>query len=167
MKVKNLFTIGYGNDPPETFTQRLENDEIQDVYDVRRPSSRSWNRAYYAGRKRYDYCVGQPPKNIGELIFGGTRYCSYWPLWFDDNKLHFGKPKDMSLEQYRVLIRDRAHQIVLENLASFIDGNRLDACLLCAEKSHIGCHRTIVAEELLLKLNKICDPDMEWQIRHI
>ncbi len=152
-----LFTAGYGNQPEPDFIARLKSYDVNFVFDVRRKESRSWNPAYFPGNSR-----------IG-LLFRRNRI-PYWPLLFFNPRYDLGNRLDTLADYENWLHSERNLIPFFESLAAFIEGNiGIIPCLLCAERSHEKCHRTIVAEQLLGYINEITSRDhtTSWIIKHI
>lgn len=142
-----LFTIGYGNQMPASFIERLKENKVNMVFDVRRAGSRSWLRDYYQG---YFHGI---ELNIHKLFIGAQ--ISYWPLPMLSNDCD-------SLDEYRYWIHHNEQAAcTLDNIAPFIDGNPIIACILCAEKDFRRCHRATVACELASRLNVLVEQECE------
>lgn len=153
-----LFTAGYGNQSEPHFVERLKSFNISLILDVRRKEARSWNPVYRPGYL-----------HIGDL-FKRNRIPYWFLLSYSPPRYDFGNRFD-TLAQYRDWIFSHPKaQRTLDNIAAFIEGNTaIIPCLLCAERSHQKCHRTIVAEELLKYINAITERDHStpWTIQHI
>jgi len=154
---RNLFTAGYGNQPEPDFIARLKQANVNFVMDVRRKESRSWNPAYRPG-----------DQNIG-ILFRRNRI-SYCPLLFHNPNYDFGNRFDTLAEYENWIHTERDLTPLFENLAAFVEGNTgIVPCVLCAERNHEKCHRTIFAEELLKYINGIAlsSNSRSWVIEHI
>ena len=152
-RIYTIHTAGYGNDTPAEFVERLHSARINYVLDIRRPDSGSWCSAYRPGY-------------MADLMRNARPFIFYWLLSLHGGLIHFGKEPEESMDDYRSRITDSLHRQVLDGLAVLIRSKRNSAyCIICSEKSHEKCHRTVFAEELLTRLNDTTDG--EWVIEHI
>ena len=155
---RKLYTVGYGNEEEADFLGRLEQAGINFILDVRRKDAHSWNPKYRPG-----YSAG-----MHELL--RTAKISYWPLLFFNPYFDLGNRFD-KLSDYRDWISNGPKpQRFLENIAMFLAGNSgIIPCLLCAERSHEHCHRTIVAEVLVRMMNALAYTEhvRKWELEHI
>lgn len=153
-----LFTAGYGNQPEPDFLARLKQSNINFILDVRRKEARSWNPRYRPGYF-----------HIGELL-KSVKF-SYWFLvQYDGNSQDFGNRFDTLVEYSNWIQNEHKVLLFLQNISAFLEGNiGIVPCVLCAERSHQNCHRTIVAQELLKYINAItrAEGTTPWIIQHI
>jgi uncharacterized protein (DUF488 family) len=152
-----LFTAGYGNQSEPDFLTRLRSFNVNFILDVRRKGARSWNLNYRPGNTY-----------IGHLL--RSEQISYWLLAFQHGQFDFGNRFD-SLDDYQNWICHDQNPIrVIEYIAAFLGGNQgIIPCLLCVERSHVKCHRTIVADLFIEKLNSYARSEglRSWQVKHI
>lgn len=155
---RTLFTAGYGNQLPSFFMERLKSFDINLIFDVRRKEAHSWYPEYRPGNF-----------NIGAL-FKHFNILYWFLLSYSSPKYDYGNRFDTLDEYYNWISSHPKALGHLQNLAVFIEGNTgIIPCLLCAERSHEKCHRTIVADQLLKYVNAITTRDhtTPWKIQHI
>ena len=154
---RKLCTAGYGNQSEVNFLLRLRKAHVNFVLDVRRKEARSWNFRYRPGYS-----------HIGKLFRSDA--ISYWPLGSDVLQFDLGNRFD-SLDDYRYwLCHDSRPITLIKNVSAFLAGNiGIVPCLLCAERSHEKCHRTIVAELLIEEINAYARSEdlRSWTLQHI
>ena len=163
---KVIYTIGYGNDKPEDFLNRLSEAHIELVIDVRREGSRARLGCYVPSI----YSV----KGIAALL--ATRNIGYsWAMELGNSfKVTATRSKEDCLLLYEALLLVKLREKEMENLFFTIiwtikNYNQRTA-FLCAEKKVMkngsqNCHRGIVAERIVKRL-EILD-GYEWSIEHL
>jgi hypothetical protein len=143
-----FFTIGYGNLTPEEFLAKLDECDIDDIYDV---------RGGYGARLPC-YRPGGPLAYLLE-----PRNYSHLP--------GLGKPKEVSFDSYLRWLGYYPAQNDIEHLAKNIEKSVAAGhvpAILCAEGNAfekdgaIRCHRVIVAQAVQEYLGST-----QWGIRHV
>lgn len=115
-----IYTIGYGNQQPEAFIERLPAKTV--IVDVRENPYQAWNRAYTAPE------------------LARTLKSRYWGMPTLGNLSH--RPDRWNPPSKTVALG------TLYGLAKKMAKDHIDVCLLCAELHADNCHRRFVAEEL-------------------
>ncbi|QEH33185.1 hypothetical protein OJF2_16820 [Aquisphaera giovannonii] len=136
-----FFTIGYGGRPPSEFLDLLRRHGVRTVADVRLRPDRASMGTYTRSR--------DAQKGIAGLL--GSAGIAYEPIvelgnvfldWAD-----WRGP-------YRQLLEGAG-----DLLCARLDSLEAPFCLLCAEKRHADCHRTLIAEHLVARRG--------WSVEHI
>ena len=153
---KTLYTIGYGNDPPDKFLERLREAGIDLVIDV---------RYYEAARLGCYRATGHHDRGMSALLAGISDEpvdMAIEYMW----ALELGKEKDMPLDEFcsHVLETDSGYKFI--GLASWWTRRRKAVCILCCERDaykdgEVNCHRVYVADALV----KMLGP--EWSVVHL
>jgi len=151
-----LCTVGYGNEPPEEFRERLKKAGIALVIDVR------FRQAARLGCYR---ATEDPDKGMGALLAGrhdepiesGITY-----IWCPE----LGKPKEMPMDAFcsQVLETEKGKKM-LGGVCWWID-RLCKVCLLCCERhaykdGEVNCHRVLVADAAIKLLGD------DWEVVHI
>lgn len=125
-----VYTIGYGGRKTDEFVSLLDGHNVGLVVDVRLRPDRASMGAYTLART--------PAQGIQHfLTCAGIDYLSLVEL---------GNPfvgRDDWLERYRKLF-DRAGDLLAERLGPI----KTPYALMCAEKRHTDCHRSVIADYL-------------------
>ena len=144
-----IYTIGYGNDKPVGFADRLQRNKIDCIVDVRR-----------SGSKARLYCYNPTPidqPEIGMAKFLKSHGISY--LWCD------GLGNTVGLAKYKTWLEEFNPGLSILKFCMF----RFErVAILCCEKyaykpnrsgtsNKPNCHRVYVAEYLASKLGLDCD----------
>lgn len=152
---RHLLTMGYGNNPPQRFLERITAMEIDFLLDVRRPNARSWNNRYWKA-------------NIGNWICDSDTNA----IWLDYGAL---ANTFNTLCEYRKWLRSDEGKTEVASLADDLVIT-LDAkmpCLLCAELKPFVlygaaqvacCHRVYIAFALEWLIQ---DNPHRWTVMHI
>ncbi len=134
MKKQSLFTTGYEGENIHDFILKLLTNKISVVIDIREiPLSR---------KKGFSKNALKTILNENEI-----HYIHYKQLGSPKkirHKLHEDRDYESFFNEYRSYISGQLS--VLDELKETINSG--NACLLCFEKDHKTCHRSIVAEEL-------------------
>ena len=135
-----VYTIGYEGYSIEKFVKKLKDSNIQQLIDVREIALSRKNGFSKSILK-------------SELNKEGIRYEHLKDLGSPKNIRHELKSSDMNKEDYKKFFHEYKRHIndedVLKNI-SIIEGlsRRKKSVLMCFEKDHTVCHRSIIAEEL-------------------
>ena len=127
-----LYTIGYGNNTPDTFMRRLLAAGIRRVYDIRRAGTSAWNYWYRPGVAM-----------AGLLSKDGIEYVP---------RHEYGSSGD--LEGYEHWLTAADTYDMVRDFAAEIKRLAVPVCLLCAEKCPVAssgdvlCHRVLLADML-------------------
>ena len=146
--MNTLFTIGYGNDPPEKFLARLKAAGVTVVLDVRRYNSKARLRCYDSGRRA----------GMSKLLAESD--ITYWEYSFFSNR-------NDTLLCYAAWLKSSCMCDAVELLANTISCIPSSAfCLLCAERDaykdgEVNCHRVYVADALVKLLGA------GWSVEHL
>ena len=164
-KDKTIYTIGYGNDPPEAFLQRLVDAGIELVVDVRRRGSKARLGCYAPS----EYT------NMGIASLLDEHAIGYkWALslgnWFRVTK---SRTLEDSLDAYdawlQMELKKKKMQHVFFSIMWEINQYHRQTAFLCCEKKamkagHWNCHRGIAAEKIADALGYSGD---EWSVEHL
>jgi prepilin-type processing-associated H-X9-DG protein len=151
MGEKVIYTIGYGNNTPEEFLERLKVAGVTLVVDVRRRYSKAWCNSYHSGNNMRNYL----------MLDGGVAYCQ-WP-WIANNHSSLCKYKRWLYAQG---VGDA--ELLSEAIKNAVENNGRVCCLLCAEGDPyekdgetVRCHRIYLADALVAQLGE------GWSVCHL
>jgi len=147
--MKTIYTIGYGNDKPEVFLQRLKDAGVDLVIDVRRMNSGAWCNKYRSGNSMRNFL----------MLDGGIAY-SPW-IWLAN--------KCESLSEYSNWLNNEGMKsvtLLAESIENAVEANDRICCLLCAERDvykdgEVNCHREYVGKAVVEMLGE------EWEVCHL
>ena len=128
---RTIFTIGYGGKTREQFLEPLKQHGIEVVADVRIYPNRA-SMGMYVKAKSPDKGI---EKTLGDAQIGYE--------WFEE--LGNPDPKDPEMKAFRHLV---AHEAAERTRRLIELGSRKTVCLLCSEKAHEDCHRSIIGDYL-------------------
>ncbi len=162
---RTIYTIGYGNDKPEDFLNRLSKAKIELVIDVRRRSK--------ARLRCYDPSESSD-KGMPKLLT--TRNIDYgWAIYLGNPfKVTNDRSKSQCLTEYNIWVSMELKKKEAKDLFFLIiyDLNRyrIRTAFLCAERSavingHRNCHRAIVAEKFTDAIFNFNGE--QWSVKHL
>lgn len=160
-----IFTIGYGNDPPEAFLKRLTEARINLVIDVRREGSGARLGCYAPSKKR----------DRGMFAFLLSRDIHY--IWASSLGNQFrvveGRSAHDCLNAYSIWLMTELKKKKMQTTFFYfmwrVKFTQKRLAFLCAEKKVMknggwNCHRGIVAEKMADVLGYGGD---EWSVKHL
>lgn len=157
-----LYTVGYGNRKVPEFIELLKTNGINHVFDVRRKGSGAWYNSY---------CWG--PRMLKTCSLAG---CAYTEWDFLGNYADEVPTGYSQFDSYRRWLETGAGKKAVKRAAwvlysgiKILQGSKKVEdevpCLLCAEKDHSRCHRSLVAEAIRQKLVEF--PDVQVSVEHL
>ncbi len=130
--MNKIFTVGYGGRKPSDFVELLLAVGVKTVVDVRSNQHRASMGSYILAKS--------PEKGIQKLLTSvAIEYVSL------ADELGNPDPKDLAMSTFRATIATEFEERT-KRLLPIAEAN--PTALLCAEKHHAECHRTIIAEYL-------------------